>query len=174
MSTVNAVETEVSFPPQVWMFTLGFVLFLQVRAQLVQQQQQQAAAAVQAAQAQAAQMGASGQVRAQGQCPRSQACGECMLDMSMELGFWWFLMRVWLWSPPDKGDMVFSAVSPLPGVRGRISLPTSLCMLCVPSRCQCCLYWHRNAHEWGGLLWAHYKSGCWYLESLTSSFIKLS
>lgn len=45
------------------MFTSFFLFMLKVRAQLVQQQQ--AAAAVQAAQAQAAQMGASGQVRAQ-------------------------------------------------------------------------------------------------------------
>lgn len=42
--------------------------------------------------------------------------------------------------PLYKGDMVFYAVSPLPGVRGRISLTTSLCMLSVPSRYECCLY----------------------------------
>lgn len=42
--------------------------------------------------------------------------------------------------PLSKGDMVFSSISPLPGVRGRISLPTSLCMLSVPSRKECCLY----------------------------------
>lgn len=74
MSIVNAVETEVSYPTQVCIFTLVFVLILKVRAQLVQQQQQ-AAAAVQAAQAQAAQMGASGQVRAPG--PVSQVAGAC-------------------------------------------------------------------------------------------------
>lgn len=63
MSRVNTVETEVSYPNQICMFTFFFLFILKVRAQLVQQQQ--AAAAVQAAQAQAAQMGASGQVRAQ-------------------------------------------------------------------------------------------------------------
>lgn len=63
MSRVNTVETEVSYPNQICMFTSFFLFILKVRAQLVQQQQ--AAAAVQAAQAQAAQMGASGQVRAQ-------------------------------------------------------------------------------------------------------------
>lgn len=64
MSIVNIAETEVSYPNQICMFTSFFLFILKVRAQLAAQQQQ-AAAAVQAAQAQAAQMGASGQVRAQ-------------------------------------------------------------------------------------------------------------
>lgn len=102
MSIVNAVETEVWLPTQVWVLTLGFVLMLQVRAQLVQQQQQ-AAAAVQAAQAQAAQMGASGQVRAQGPLSQLTALGQ-VHEMSMELGFWWFLVRaLTLVTPCIKG-----------------------------------------------------------------------
>lgn len=61
MSILNAIEREVSYPNMA--FTLFCLLIRKVRAQLVQQQHA-AAAAVQAAQAQAAQMGASAQVRA--------------------------------------------------------------------------------------------------------------
>lgn len=141
MSTVNAVETEVSYHTQVCMFTLVFVLILKVRAQLVQQQQQQAAAAVQAAQAQAAQMGASGQVRAQG--PVSQVTGLWQVHARDEHGDGFLAVPDEgsdMGHPLDRGDMVSSAVSPLPGVRGRISVSTSLCMFSVPSRCECCLY----------------------------------
>lgn len=127
------VETEVSYPNQIRIFTLFSLFLLQVRAQLVQQQQ--AAAAVQAAQAQAAQMGASGQVRAQEPVSLLQACSKCTLEMSMEMGFWCLSDEGSdVGRPLCKGDMGFCAVSPLRGVRGRISLITSLCMLSVPSR----------------------------------------
>lgn len=60
LSIVSTIEREMSYPNA---FTLFYLFILKVRAQLVQQQHA-AAAAVQAAQAQAAQMGASAQVRA--------------------------------------------------------------------------------------------------------------
>lgn len=53
----------------------------------------------------------------------------------MEMGFWWLSDEGSdIGHPLYEGDMGFYAVSPLPGVRGRISLTTSLCMLSVLSR----------------------------------------
>lgn len=102
------------------------------------------------------------------------ACARCMPEMSMEWGSggsWW---GVWHCSSPLEGDLVFLCCFSFAWSQRQDFISTSLCMLSVPSRFECCLYWHRNAHESDGLLWAHYKSDCWYLECSTSSFIRLS
>lgn len=92
MSIVSTIEREMSYPNA---FTLFYLFILKVRAQLVQQQHA-AAAAVQAAQAQAAQMGASAQVRALE--PVSSVTGLWQVHAKDEHGdgflmaFWWGLI----------------------------------------------------------------------------------